>query len=53
MGVVNFAVFLGARCRLYRRKDAKIFNGWIQYFKGAALIVTTVDEFDCTEGDHF
>ncbi len=38
---------------MYRRKDAKIFNGWIQYFKGAALIVTTVDEFDCTEGDHF
>ena len=47
------AIFVGARCRLYRRKDAKILNGWILHFQGAMLIVSTDDQFECAAGEQF
>ena len=53
MALVDLSAFLGARCRLYRRKDAKVLNGWIQHFKGATLIVTTEDQLECASGDQF
>ncbi len=53
MGLVDLSVFLGARCRLYRRKDVKILNGWIQRLRGATLIVTTEDQFECAAGEQF
>ncbi|MCH8977757.1 MAG: PilZ domain-containing protein [Armatimonadetes bacterium] len=53
MGLVDLSVFLGTRCRLFRRKDAKVFNGWIKHFRGAALIVTTDDQLECAAGEQF
>jgi hypothetical protein len=53
MGLVNPQVFVGTRCRLCRHRDAKFVNGWIQYFRGESLIVTTDDTIGSEPGDNF
>jgi hypothetical protein len=53
MGLVNPQVFVGNRCRLCRHKDAKFVNGWVQYFRGESLIVTTEDTIGSEPGDKF
>lgn len=46
MSLVNSEAFVGMRCRLYRRKDARIINAWVQFFRGSSIVVTTDDEFE-------
>ncbi len=53
MGLVNAQVFIGTRCRLCRHRDAKFVNGWIQYFKGESLVVSTEDAMGTEPGDEF
>jgi hypothetical protein len=53
MGLVNTQFFVGTRCRLSRHKDAKFVNGWVQFFKGESLVVTTEDHMGSEPGDTF
>ena len=53
MGLVNSEAFVGTRCRLYRKKDARIINAWVQYFRGNSIIVSINDEFECCNGEHY
>lgn len=53
MSLVHSEAFVGMRCRLYRRKDARIINAWVQYFRGSSIVVTTDDEFEGESSEHF
>ena len=53
MGLVDPRFFVGTRCRLSRHKDAKFVNGWVEYFRGESLIVTTEDHMGSETGDKF
>ena len=53
MGLVNSEAFVGTRCRLYRKKDSRITNAWVQYYRGNSFIVSVVEEFDCDRGEQY
>jgi hypothetical protein len=53
MGLVNTQLFVGTRCRLARHRDARFVNGWVQYFRGESLVVTTEDALGSEPGDTF
>jgi hypothetical protein len=53
MGKISPGDFIGTRVRFQRLTDARLFNGWLDDFRGSMLTVQTVDDLTDDVGARF